>query len=155
MVRFKKENKMNDKIFRKMGITLISVLCLSSSLGLAQTKPTLAGCKEADFVVGEEINRISIVGTSFVPKCLKIKAGATVTIEAGSHHPVSAMANVNEAINPFSNGNRFMEPQTRIMAAPGLFGHFCRVHGDAEGDGMAGAIWVEAVAPIEPPVIQE
>lgn len=103
----------------------------------------IAGCKDTDFVQGADKNQINSVGKTYSPKCLKIKIGAEVTIDASSHHPLEAMPDIDKAPNPFANAPQFKAPQTRTMNQAGLFGYYCDAHGDQTGKGMAGVIWVE------------
>jgi plastocyanin len=108
----------------------------------AASVPTVAGCSSSDFVDGLPANQITTAGTAFTPKCLRVKAGASVTIEASDHHPLKAMPDLGSDKNPFADASTFTTPQTRVFNSPGVFGYFCTRHGDDEGDGMAGAIVV-------------
>ena len=118
-------------------IFLTGILTASS---LASTQPhEIAGCRPEDFVTGTEQNEIKVEGTTYGPKCLKVKINARVSIQASQRHPLKAMDEVN---NPFA-GEVFTSPQERTMSDPGVFGYYCDAHGDAEGDGMSGAILVE------------
>lgn len=144
---------MKSNMLRKLGATTAIFVVLSSVPSLGQSLPVVAGCKATDFVEGSLENQIKIVGTAFSPKCLRVKVGSSITIEASTHHPLTPMAKIGDMINPFSDQPKFFSAQTRVMTAPGLFGYFCKVHGDPEGDGMAGAILVEPA--VGEPVVGE
>lgn len=102
----------------------------------------VAGCRAADFVEGGAANEIRIVGKSYSPKCLKIRVGASVTIDATGRHPLIAMPDIGGKQNPFA-GDTHTSPQQRILQEGGVFGFYCDAHGDREGNDMAGAILVE------------
>lgn len=110
----------------------------------AQTATTpLAGCTAASFVEGGIDNVIQTNGAGYTPKCLHIRVGAAVTIQASNHHPLSAMPDVDGAANPFAQATPFVAPATQVFSQPGLYGYFCENHGDSSGAGMAGVIWVD------------
>lgn len=134
---------MKRNFLRKIGAATAVVVGLISTPGFGQSLPIVAGCTAADFVEGGPDSQITTVGTAYSPKCLKVKVGSSVTIQASKHHPLSAMPDINETPNPFSDQAKFVTAQTRVMDTPGVYGYFCEAHGDAEGDGMAGAILVE------------
>jgi plastocyanin len=122
--------------------TLIAAsIFLTTASSMAEL--TIAGCTKAQFIMGAEVNQISTSGMSYTPKCLRIKAGSTVTIQAGGHHPLSAMPDIDGARNPFATTMSASQPQTRKMDQPGIYGYFCENHGDKTGSGMAGVIVVE------------
>lgn len=128
-------------------VNLLGVIGVGFALGFsaftsAQTLPVVAGCKMSSFIDGSESNQITTAGAAFNPKCLRIKAGASVTIQGTKRHPLAAMPDIDGAINPFATTQPFETPQTRKMDQPGLYGYFCDSHGDAQGNGMAGAILV-------------
>ena len=132
---------MKTQINKKMFLLIMSGLMASANQSFAATN--LAGCTEDKFVQGGENTIIKIVDKSYEPKCLKIKSGSTVTIDATQRHPLTAITNINGVVNPFADGSRFNSSQTRSMNQVGVFGYFCEAHGDSEGDGMAGVIVVE------------
>ena len=126
---------------------VISML-LTTGLGLptlakAQTSAAIAGCTSAQIVTGAATNHITTAGMAFTPKCLRVKVGASVTIDGSSHHPLASMADINGVRNPFATGSSFVTPHTRVMNQAGVFGYFCDVHGNSDGQGMAGVIVVE------------
>lgn len=134
---------MKRNFLRKLSAGTAIAVGLSSAPCLGQSLPVVAGCTAADFVTGESNSRIVTSGATYNPKCLRVKAGSSVTIQASLHHPLAAMPNIDGATNPFSDRASFASAQTRVLDTPGLFGYFCEAHGDAEGDGMAGVILVE------------
>ncbi|MEK6628366.1 MAG: hypothetical protein AABY53_07050 [Bdellovibrionota bacterium] len=131
------------RILRYIAALILVVISLIPILSNAEVLPDVSGCTTASFVSGTDANVITIVGTTYSPKCLKLKVGATVTILASRHHPLMAMADINGKQNPFADGKLFDAAQTRIMDRAGLFGYYCDNHGSATGNGMAGAILVE------------
>jgi plastocyanin len=138
-----KDKEVKNKISSQMKVALTIFLFLGGPIAKAQAVPTIAGCNAANFIDGGINSQVGTLGKSYSPKCLRVKVGSTVSIQASSHHPLSAMPDINGVQNPFSNGTSFSTSQTRVMSNPGLFGYFCEAHGDAEGDGMAGVILVE------------
>lgn len=133
-------NLLNLKRNVKMGL-VAQALLLSSGSAFAQSA-SVAGCTANSFVQGADNNVIQAMGASYSPKCLKVKVGSVVTIQASARHPLFAMADI-DAPNPFASADEMTTPQTRQMNQKGIFGYFCTAHGDSEGDGMAGAILVE------------
>lgn len=121
---------------------LIAASIMVTSVNL-MAEVNIAGCTKDKFVMGSDVNQITTSGTNFTPKCLRVKAGATVAIQGSNHHPLSAMADIGGAQNPFATTMAATEPQTRKMDQPGTYGYFCENHGDPSGSGMAGVIVVE------------
>lgn len=105
--------------------------------------PVVAGCTSERFVTGGELNEIKTVNATYTPRCLKVKVGATVSIQATSRHPLMAMADINNVVNPFAASQSAITTQTRKMTEPGIYGFYCEAHGNANGAGMAGVIVVE------------
>ncbi len=101
----------------------------------------VAGCKLADFV---EVDNATINASFgfFTPKCLRVKKGTSVTINASNSHPVSSMNDVLGFANPLRNLGRQTTKFSQQFLEPGIFGFFCEHHGDINGSGMAGAIEV-------------
>lgn len=124
----------------KLGL-FVQVILMSAGSAFAQSA-SVAGCTASSFVQGTDNNVIQAMGASYTPKCLKVKLGSVVTIQASAHHPLAAMADI-DAPNPFASNEEMTTTQTRQMNQKGVFGYFCTAHGDSEGDGMAGAILVE------------
>jgi plastocyanin len=123
-------------------ISAVAVVVATNSFAWAQTAPTIAGCDAQNFVEGAEAVQVVTKGSSYYPRCLKVKVGSTVSIQATRRHPLEAMADIGGAGNPFGDSRSFEVTQTRLMEQPGVFGYFCTDHGDASGEGMAGIIWV-------------
>lgn len=139
------KNHLTNKIY-KLGTCLISssFILVGGTTSFAQNNiSTFAGCTEASFVIGATTNQINTSGANYTPRCLKVKKGSTVTIQASERHPLVGAPAINNAINPFQSGTLFKVSQTRVMDSVGSFGFYCDAHGDAEGDGMAGLIVVE------------
>lgn len=139
------KNPLTNK-FYGLGTYLIStsLILLSGTKSLAQNNTAaFAGCTEARFVVGAATNQINTNGANYTPRCLKVKKGSAVTIQASERHPLVGAPAINNAVNPFETGTLFKASQTRVMDSVGSFGFYCEAHGDAEGDGMAGLIVVE------------
>lgn len=120
-------------------------VCLSFDVAQAQTQTALpsARCTAAEYVDGGDDTVIQTSGFSYTPKCLHIRVGSSVTIQASSHHPLSAMPDIDDAANPFAQATPFVAPTTQVFNQPGLYGYFCENHGDATGAGMAGLILVD------------
>ena len=110
---------------------------LWSGLATAQTLPAeVSGCSEADYVVADLESSVAVQGFSYTPRCLKVVVGSQVTIAASGHHPLAPQAQGNNPIMETEN------TQTYEFNEPGVFGYFCTRHGDEDGTGMAGSIWV-------------
>ncbi len=124
-------------------IALGAGLLISTSQASAQSTGPIAGCTAGSFTDGAADNMIETAGTSYTPKCLKVKVGARVTIQATAHHPFSAMPDLDGVANPLASSPHAVAPVTQVFRQPGFYGYFCEAHGDAEGDGMAGVILVE------------
>lgn len=134
---------MKKTLVKFLQIVAITTTCSLPSIGLAQALESIAGCSADSFVQGTENNQINTAGITYTPRCLKIKVGASVTIQASSRHPLQAMPNIDQALNPFLTESAHTTAQTRIMNEPGIYGYFCTNHGDAKGGRMAGVIIVE------------
>ncbi len=126
-------------VFLKLKLGGLASAILATSLGASAD---VAGCKLGDFVLGSEITEIRIVEKSFSPKCLRVKTGSSVVIDATARHPLKAMPDIDGKRNPYA-GATHVSPQQRVLTEPGIYGFYCDSHGDEEGDGMAGAIVVE------------
>jgi len=103
----------------------------------------VAGCKESDYVDGTLDASVGTTGASYTPRCLRLKIGSNLNIAASNSHPLQGMSAINGVENPFFKmGNSHNTPQSRTLNTVGFFGYFCTRHGDASGNGMAGAIQV-------------
>ncbi len=139
-----RQNKIFGGYYMKSKV-LFSIVasCLWYALpSVAQGLPTVSGCTADQFVMGDQVSLIQPAGANYSPRCLKVKAGAQVTIDASNRHPLMGMDAIDGVENTLGS-QEFSTPQTRIYSVPGIYGYFCTAHGDSEGDGMAGAIWVE------------
>ena len=126
-----------------LALPLALSVYLSLDVAQAQTAPPVVGCTAADYVDGGADTEIQTNGSGYTPKCLHIRVGSSVTIQASSHHPLSAMPDIYGAANPFAQATPFVAPTTQVFTQPGLYGYFCENHGDASGAGMAGLILVD------------
>ncbi|MBC7741812.1 MAG: hypothetical protein H7061_06430 [Bdellovibrionaceae bacterium] len=124
-------------------VFITGALIVAPIISLAQVAADTAGCTTAQFVIGTANNRITTAGMAFTPKCLRVKVGATVTIDGSARHPLASMPDIGGVRNPFATGSNFITPQTRVMKTRGTFGYFCDAHGNINGSGMAGVIVVE------------
>ena len=119
-----------------------SMFLLAAVLTFSQMSLASIPCQNQDFVLMKSPVVIKTVGRSYSPRCVKVKAGSQITIQASDMHPLGVMAPFNSTANPFANGN-FTSDQTRTVTSPGVFGFFCTNHGDVSGNGMAGMVTVE------------
>lgn len=101
---------------------------------------SFANCDESSFVTAEGSVHIAIEGTSYSPKCLRIKAGTQVTIDASPHHPLQGVGENNPIFDEFGGA---VSPKTVVFDQSGEYGYFCIAHGDDTGAGMAATILVE------------
>lgn len=95
-----------------------------------------AGCAPGEFVEGD---RVSISGRGYSPKCLRVRAGVPVVIEATSNHPLQGVGEANPIFDDLGGA---VSAKTVTFRTPGEFGYFCVAHGDDTGAGMAGVIEV-------------
>jgi plastocyanin len=74
---------------------------------------------------------------TYSPRCLRVTAGTTVTIEASGTHPLSPRSGGSPG-NPIpSTSNN----ASVAFTTPGFYPFECTVHGDG---GMTGVVWVAA-----------
>jgi plastocyanin len=133
----------------KQFIILINFL---ASTGMAQNFEldvikVVANCQEQDYVdviPGDSIFTIAIQGTSYSPKCLRIKKGTALNIQASSRHPLQGLPVMeNSIVNPIYNElGGAVVTNTYTFNEVGVFGYYCTAHGNNGGLGMAGAIYV-------------
>jgi plastocyanin len=99
-----------------------------------------AGCTTFDDrTAGGNMTRLvraGIGGNLYAPKCMRVRVGQTVTIEASTTHPLSPAAQTG---NPITAGTT---NQTFQPATAGIYGYYCMIHGTPDGSGMAGALEV-------------
>lgn len=129
----------------KVSIILRS-LVLSSAFAFSAgaQEAFLATCAASDYVVlqGPAVH-IAVSGTTYTPKCSRIKRGTKVTIDAAPQHPLQGIQAAG-IVNPiFDELGGAVAPKTVTFAQPGAFGFYCVAHGDDTGAGMAGSIIVE------------
>jgi plastocyanin len=110
----------------------------------------LAGCTFATATDGTAAAQtIAVGGSGFVytPKCLKVKAGATVTFDGNSAvHPLAPFTTKGTLPNPIPKSKD--TKVTVTFPAAGAFGYYCENHGgDGSTAGMVGAIYVTPLAP--------
>ena len=108
----------------------------------AQAFENVSGCEEADYVLVDGDTANIATRNGYTPKCLKIKAGTTVTIQASGAHPLQGQADVAGVANPFRTESAKTTPQTHTLSDVGFYGYFCVAHGFENGRGMAGSIQV-------------
>lgn len=116
-------------------ITLFGFLVFAQWAG-AQDFQVVSNCAESDYVMADVESSIQFQGMGYTPKCLKVAVGSTVTIAASGHHPLAPQP---QAGNPIGETE---QTQAFTFNQAGFFGYFCDRHGDANGNGMAGTIWV-------------
>lgn len=99
--------------------------------------PVVSGCQQDDYIFVDELEAaVGIEANRYTPKCLAVVQGTQVTIEANGYHPLNPQP---QAGNPI---NQTHKSTTVQFNEPGIFGYYCPRHGNAQGRGMAGAIWV-------------
>jgi plastocyanin len=133
------------KIILFVSLALIAATASTYANEYTDIAPTVAGCSSRDFVDARHMDsvKVSIVGQMYSPRCLMVKRGTSITIQASRLHPLQAMPPIRGRANPFASpfGRNFS--QTRTLNGPGLYGFYCMNHGTALGEGMAGVILVE------------
>lgn len=83
---------------------------------------------------------VSIVGFGYSPACLRVTAGARVSIEAETFHPLAAST---LGTSPSPIPSNAPATATYSFPNPGFYPYYCSNHGTNAGDGMAGVIWVQ------------
>ncbi len=87
----------------------------------------------------------------YMPKCLKVSAGALVTFMGGTGandnftmHPLEASsARGTTAGNPIATTSSGTS-KSFTFAAPGYYAYYCTIHGnDTSGGGWSGVVWVQ------------
>jgi plastocyanin len=77
------------------------------------------------------------LGNNYSPKCLRIKAGQSITFSgAFTSHPLDQACGPVDVITATDTGST----ASFTFSATGRYGYFCTVHGTSTGTGMAGAI---------------
>jgi hypothetical protein len=121
---------------------LIILLSLASQITFAQnTEPTqfkvIANCNEQDyidFIPGESLFTVVTQGTSYSPKCLRIKKGTLINIQASPRHPLQGIPDT-DITNPIYNELGAADT-TKIYTFNdvGVFGYYCTNHGNELGE---------------------
>src|SRR3989344_9608064 len=118
---------------------IVGVLLFSTK---AYALEPVAGCREGDYVEvrGNPAVSIGFEGMSYTPRCLIVKVSTPITMAASRTHPLLGMAPIGGMENPLANSPAATTTKTVIFTQPGQYGYFCETHGNAAGNGMAGAI---------------
>jgi plastocyanin len=94
-------------------------------------------CNSAtNYVSGTSVAVGDATTIGYMPACLKVAPGTTVTIGASQFHPLSARSG-GSPNNPI--GMHQMTPQTVTFPTAGFFPFQCDIHFSL---GMMGVIWV-------------
>jgi plastocyanin len=97
-----------------------------------------------DYVEGTTVNFPGAGGLTYDPKCLKVKAGATVKFTGMfASHPLSpSLQRGDKTDNPIKETKTGTEASFTFPKA-GNFAYFCEFHGAGDGNMfMVGNIWV-------------
>lgn len=127
----------------KLTIAILTLLLWTLPAN-AEPIPTVAACTPEMYVdaVGPTA-QIQTRGSSYTPRCLRVKRGTSVTIAASSHHPLQGILMEDGSLNPIANGSAgATAAKTVIIEETGIFGFYCEAHSDELGSRMGGAIWV-------------
>ncbi len=87
-------------------------------LALLITIPVQAwsACEPQEFVTVMENNAtIAISGRGYTPRCLKVKSGTAVTIQASERHPLQGVQVPGNPVNPFVRGSDATRPETHNL----------------------------------------
>jgi plastocyanin len=83
------------------------------------------------------------LGLVYSPNCLKVAPGTTVTWSGDfTTHPLTPSALETTPGNPIVSTASGTTASVTFKS-PGFYGFFCLVHGDDQGEGMSGVIWVQ------------
>lgn len=109
-----------------------------------QCAENFAGCTELEDRTADDASRTiafgDTLGNTYAPKCLKIKAGQTVTFDGDfTVHPLAHACGPAETIPNVTTGTS----EAVTFETSGNYGYFCTRHGNPAGGGMAGRIVVE------------
>lgn len=105
---------------------------------------SFAPCKaESDYV--SNMTAIAFggaLGLVYSPACLKIAPGTTITYSGDfATHPLTPSVTRSTPGNPIAS-TASGTTASFTFSTPGFYGYFCLQHGDEEGEGMSGVIWV-------------
>lgn len=106
----------------------------------------LAPCAtEGSYTMLPNDSRIDFgAGLSYSPMCTKIAAGSILTITASGFHPLVAST---RGTTPNRITGTPAEPmtvdQSLFFPTPGFYPFYCNNHGNDNGSGMSGVLWVQ------------
>lgn len=124
----------------------VAALALGLALAPAEEKgggstcsAKYAGCeKYKDATAADATRQIKFECCDYVPQCLQIKVGQSVTwVGDFEEHPFVPECGPEKVGLEVKDGKA-----TFTFAKPGVYGYFCETHGEKGGKGMAGAIQV-------------
>lgn len=99
----------------------------------------------------EATTTVLMLDNRFDPVDITVEAGQSVTFVGAGRNPHNAVASDGSwsTETVFGSLEQFDgEEAVLIFDEPGVYPYFCTLHGNAEGDGMAGTLTVmEATAP--------
>lgn len=105
---------------------------------------SIAPCAtEAAYASGSTVTA-SVSALEYTPKCLKVKRGTVVTFtgDFGVHPTIgSTLPARTDPGNPIVSIHTGTS-HVVTYAQPGFFGYYCAEHGQDDGTGMAGVVWV-------------
>ncbi len=119
-----------------MKLLVFIILLISHQVKAQNGFNLVSGCQPDDYVLADIQGAVGIQGHSYTPKCLKVLKGSTITITANKKHPLAPQNKMNNPIQQTESTKSYTFDQT------GVYGYFCIDHGDSNGNGMAGTIWV-------------
>ena len=95
-----------------------------------------------DYVEGTSISFVP-AEIKYTPKCLKVKAGASVKFAGNfAGHPISPSKRGDQTDNPIKETTTGTDASF-TFAKPGFFAFYCKFHGfQDDGKNMAGVVWV-------------
>lgn len=105
----------------------------------ACTIAAFAGCTTFDDRTAANADRkVTFKDFEYTPKCLRIKAGQTVTFDGDFvHHPLVTSCGPSVTLMDKRTGTG---PAPFVLGTAGFYGYYCLDHGNAAGAVMAGAI---------------
>lgn len=145
---------------RRWGLSLATLVTITLSAAACGSKTdpittsdtqnsicmAFAGCSTfEDGTADNHPREIVFANFEYQPKCLKIKAGQTVTFKGGqsgddfNFHPIKTACGPDSQITLTSSD----KSKSFTLSKTGVYGFFCVNHGTPQGDAMAGAIMVE------------
>jgi plastocyanin len=127
-------------------LSLASQSTFSQSFDLTAFK-VVANCNQQDYVdviPGNAPFTVVTQGASYSPKCLRVKKGTSLNIQASSRHPLQGIPDsTSDLANPiYDELGGAVTTKTYTFNDVGVFGYYCIAHGNDLGEGMAAAILV-------------